>query len=140
MKLWLKGEKAGQAEIFVDNLPGSPDNIRLAPDGSFWVALIQLRSPWLDLINRWTLTKRVLASFPVLIERIKASLKGAKVAQVSENGKIIRVLDDSEGKVINFVSSVTEFNGDLFLGSLSANFIGKLALAHVPHGQDAVSS
>lgn len=42
LKLWLKGEKVGQAEIFVDNLPGSPDNIRLAPDGSFWVALIQV--------------------------------------------------------------------------------------------------
>ncbi|CAN6279061.1 unnamed protein product [Urochloa humidicola] len=28
MKVWLKGEKAGQAETFVDNLPGCPD-IRL---------------------------------------------------------------------------------------------------------------
>ncbi|XP_062189546.1 protein STRICTOSIDINE SYNTHASE-LIKE 4-like [Phragmites australis] len=139
MKVWLKGEKAGMAETFIDNLPGAPDNIRLGSDGSFWIALIQLRSPRLDLINRWSLTKRIVASFPALIEWSKATAKGAMVAQVSEDGKIIRLLDDSEGKVINFITSVTEFNGDLFLGSLSTNFIGKLSLAQVTQVTDSVS-
>jgi sugar lactone lactonase YvrE len=41
LKLWLKGDKAGQTETFVD-LPGSPDNIRRAPDGSFWIDFIQV--------------------------------------------------------------------------------------------------
>ncbi|KAF0907770.1 hypothetical protein E2562_020855 [Oryza meyeriana var. granulata] len=41
MKQWLKGDKAEQSEILVNNLPGCPDNIRLAPDGTFWVALQQ---------------------------------------------------------------------------------------------------
>ena len=27
---WLKGEKAGTTEILAENLPGMPDNIRLA--------------------------------------------------------------------------------------------------------------
>jgi sugar lactone lactonase YvrE len=36
--VWLKGEKAGKAETFVD-LPGAPDNIRLGSDGHFWIAL-----------------------------------------------------------------------------------------------------
>jgi len=39
MKVWLKGEKAGKAETFVDNLPGAPDNIRLGSDGHYWIAL-----------------------------------------------------------------------------------------------------
>ncbi|KAB8106338.1 hypothetical protein EE612_040649 [Oryza sativa] len=141
LRVWLKGEKAGEAEIFVDNLPGNPDNIRLGSDGHFWIALLQVRSPWLDLISRWSLTRRVIASFPALVERTKATLKGAVVAQVSLNGEIVRVLGDSEGKVINMVTSVTEFNGDLFLGSLATNFIGKLSLAKVTREQeDAVPS
>ena len=41
MKVWLKGEKAGTAETFVD-LPGSPDNIRLGSDGHFWIAVLQV--------------------------------------------------------------------------------------------------
>ncbi|XP_066395273.1 protein STRICTOSIDINE SYNTHASE-LIKE 4-like [Miscanthus floridulus] len=140
MKVWLKGEKAGKAGTFVDNLPGAPDNIRLGSDGHYWIAL-HLRSPWLDFITRWTFTKRVVASFPVLLKWSKATTKGAMVAQVSEDGNIVRVLDDSEGKVINSVTSVTEFNGDIFLGSLTTNFVGKLSLAQVTQQeQGAVSS
>jgi len=96
---------------------------------------MQLRSPWLDFISRWTFTKRVVASFPGLLEWSKGTAKGAMVAQVSEDGNIVRVLDDSEGKV------VTEFNGDIFLSSLSTNFVGKLSLAQVTQQeQEAVSS
>ena len=46
-----------------------------------------------------------------------------------------------KGMVVNMVTSVTEFNGDLFLGSLATNFIGKLSLAKVTREQeDAVPS
>ncbi|WVZ66681.1 hypothetical protein U9M48_015870 [Paspalum notatum var. saurae] len=139
-RVWLKGEKAGKAETFIDNLPGCPDNIRLGSDGHFWIALIQLRSSWLDFVTRWSLTKRIVASFPALLDWIHATAKGAMVAQVSEDGSIVRVLDDSEGKAINFVTSVTEFNGDIFLGSLATNFVGKLSLAQVAQEQGAVPS
>jgi hypothetical protein len=101
---------------------------------------VQLRSPWLDLVSRWTFTKRVVAAFPVLLDRIKATAKGAMVTHVSEDGEIIRVLDDSEGKVINFITSVTEFDGDLYLGSLATNFVGRLSLAKLPQVQEAVPS
>jgi hypothetical protein len=67
----------------------------------------------MDLLTRWTLTKRVITTFPVLLHRIKETAKGAMVAQVSESGEIIRLLDHSQGKVINFITSVAEFDGDL---------------------------
>jgi hypothetical protein len=66
---------------------------------------MQLRSPWLDFITRWTFTKRVVALFPALSEWIKGTAKGAMVAEVSEDVTILRVLDDSQGKVINFITS-----------------------------------
>ena len=34
----LKGIKAGYAEIFVDNLPCLPDNIRRSSSGGYWIA------------------------------------------------------------------------------------------------------
>jgi len=100
-----------------------------------------MRSPWLDFVMRWTFTKRVVASFPALVEWSKATAKGAMVAQVSEDGNIVRVLDDAEGKVIKSVTSVTECNGDIFLGSLATNFVGKLSLEQVTQQElGAVSS
>jgi sugar lactone lactonase YvrE len=44
VKYWLKGPKAGSHEIFFDNLPGYPDNIRSDGRGGFWVALHTGRS------------------------------------------------------------------------------------------------
>lgn len=44
LKYWLEGENKGKTEIFVEHLPGGPDNINLAPDGSFWIALLQVIS------------------------------------------------------------------------------------------------
>ncbi|XP_065850789.1 protein STRICTOSIDINE SYNTHASE-LIKE 4-like [Euphorbia lathyris] len=34
-KYWLKEEKTGKTEILIEKLPGGPDNIKLAPDGTF---------------------------------------------------------------------------------------------------------
>lgn len=42
MKYWVEGDLKGQTEIFIENLPGCPDNINLAPDGSFWIALLEV--------------------------------------------------------------------------------------------------
>lgn len=39
LRYWLKGPKAGTHEIFIDNLPGFPDNITSNSKGGFWLAL-----------------------------------------------------------------------------------------------------
>uniref|UniRef100_A0A0E0LN95 Strictosidine synthase conserved region domain-containing protein n=1 Tax=Oryza punctata TaxID=4537 RepID=A0A0E0LN95_ORYPU len=123
LRVWLKGEKAGEAEIFVDNLPGNPDNIRLGSDGE-----VSMAGPDLPL----ELDQEGHRFVPIAHREDQGDL----VAQVSLNGEIMRVLGDSEGKMIDHFTSVTEFNGDLFLGSLATNFIGKISLAKVPHEQE----
>ena len=40
-KLWLKGEKKGQVEVFADNLPGIPDGISRGESGIFGLLLLQ---------------------------------------------------------------------------------------------------
>lgn len=42
IKHWLKLGDKRDREIFIENLPGGPDNINLAPDGSFWISLIKV--------------------------------------------------------------------------------------------------
>ncbi|CAA0827522.1 Protein STRICTOSIDINE SYNTHASE-LIKE 4 [Striga hermonthica] len=105
LKYWLDGDRKGKTEIFTDNLPGAPDNINLAPDGSFWIALIELHSRKLGLLYKW---------------------------QLLRNGKIIRGFDDPTGKVMAFVTSALEFEGHLYLGSLHNDFRGKLPLPTPP--------
>ncbi|KAK1385928.1 hypothetical protein POM88_023663 [Heracleum sosnowskyi] len=107
LKYWLKDEiLRGKTEIFIDNLPGAPDNINLAPDGSL----------------------HLLMTFPRLIKLIDPTRTSATVVNVGDDGKIVRVLDDHSAKVVSFVTSALEFEGNLYLGSLNNDFIGKLPL------------
>ncbi|KAG4990761.1 hypothetical protein AAZX31_09G068000 [Glycine max] len=128
LRHWLEGANKGTTDIFIENLPGAPDNINLAPDGSFWIALIQLTSEGFEFVHNYKITKHLVASFPRLINLVNGCKKKATVVNVATNGRIIRKLDDSDGKVINFVTSAVEFEDHLYLGSLNSNFVGKLPL------------
>src|SRR2546430_3763827 len=68
-RVWLRGDRAGQHDVFVDNLPGIPDNVSSGTDGLFWVALASPRDPRLDLLHprhpvlrrmAWALPQRLL--------------------------------------------------------------------------------
>ncbi|KAI3410776.1 uncharacterized protein J3R85_018436 [Psidium guajava] len=128
LKHWLKGNEAGKTEIFVDNLPAGPDNVNLAPDGSFWIALVQVRSEAWEFVHRSKAAKHLIATYPSLIKRVNGVSGKASVVHVGADGEVIKKLDDPDGKVIRFVTSAVEFEGHLYLGSLNSNFIGKLPL------------
>ncbi|XP_059316024.1 protein STRICTOSIDINE SYNTHASE-LIKE 5-like isoform X2 [Lycium ferocissimum] len=129
LKFWLKDKIKGKTEIFVDNLPGAPDNIKLAPDGSFWIALIELSARELHFVHKSRATKHLLATFPKLINWVNGAYHKAMVVNVRTDGKIIKGFDDPIGKVMSLVTSVLEFENHLYLGSLNCDFIGMLPLA-----------
>ncbi|KAG6771992.1 hypothetical protein POTOM_023387 [Populus tomentosa] len=128
LKYWLKGTEKGKTEIFIDNLPGGPDNIYLAPDGSFWIALLQVASNGLEFVHRSKLSKHLVASFPKLVNLASGVKRKATVVNVAADGKIKRKFDDPDGKVMSFVTTAFEIEDHLYLGSLNTNFIGKLPL------------
>lgn len=47
-RYWIAGPHKGSHEVFIDNLPGYPDNITRTPDGTFLVGLSLARIPGLD--------------------------------------------------------------------------------------------
>ncbi|KAI5445605.1 protein STRICTOSIDINE SYNTHASE-LIKE 4 [Lathyrus oleraceus] len=127
---WLKGINKGKTDIFIENLPGGPDNINLAPDGSFWIALIQQFSyERLRFVHTSKVSKHLVASFPWLFNLINGAVKSAMVVNVGAEGNIIRNFGDNEGKVISFLTSAVEFEDHLYLGSLNTDFVGKFPLS-----------
>jgi sugar lactone lactonase YvrE len=51
LKYWLKGEKSGTSEVFLDNLAGFPNNISRRSNGNFWVGFTTKRNDQLDDIH-----------------------------------------------------------------------------------------
>lgn len=127
LKHWIKGEKLGSTEIFIENLPGGPDNINLAADGrSYWIALIMIRSRTLEFVYRSGILKHIFVTYPRLLQWIGFPKRGAMVVKVGEEGKPIISLEDPSGKVMSLVTSAMEVGDHLYLGSLNANFLGRL--------------
>lgn len=64
-KHYLKGEKAGQTEVLVDNLPGLPDNIKLNDNGNYYIGLQSPRIPGkhhvLELLGPHNLLRKFIA-------------------------------------------------------------------------------
>jgi sugar lactone lactonase YvrE len=122
-RYWLAGPKAGTSDIFIENLPGFPDNISSNGKGKFWLALFTVRNDMLDTLHQYPKIKSFMAELPASLWS-KSERHGFVVA-LDEQGKITETLQDPTGKHLYDVTSAQEYAGYLYLGSLHADRIGK---------------
>ncbi|NWF55131.1 MAG: SMP-30/gluconolactonase/LRE family protein [Syntrophaceae bacterium] len=126
IRYWLKGPKTGTHEVFLDNLPGFPDNISGNRKGTFWLALFTVRNEAVDTLHPYPFLKAQMSKLP------KAFWPKPKpygfVLALDENGRITRSLHEPTGKHLKEITSAREYGGDLYLGSLHNDRIGKYKL------------
>ena len=65
-KYWLKGEKAGTSEVFIENLPGFPDNVSSNEEGIFWVALFNPRNDFIEMSSNKPFLRKLVLRLPEL--------------------------------------------------------------------------
>nr|GMD21383.1 protein STRICTOSIDINE SYNTHASE-LIKE 3-like [Ipomoea batatas] len=125
-KYWLKGEKAGTLEVMAV-VPGYPDNIRANERGEFWVGIHCRRSVYSYISGLYPNLRKFLLKLPIPLKihyllYIGGRLHGT-IVKYSPEGKVLRVLEDSQGKVVKAVSEVEERDGKLWIGSVLMPFI-----------------
>lgn len=112
---WLRGERAGTTGVFVENLPGFPDNLSYA-DGVLWTAAPSPRQPLVDFMapRRWL--RHVSHRLP---ERLKPRpLRHAIVLGFGDDGTVVHNLQDTTGTVA-ITTSARFHDGRLFIGTLT---------------------
>lgn len=117
LRYWLEGPKRGTWDIFIDNLPGFPDNISSNGKGTFWLALANPRNSQADALAPYPLIRRTLWHFPSLLPK---AVRYSFVLGLDLEGEVIHNLQNPNG-IIAPVTSVNEYDGLLFLGSLEDN-------------------
>ncbi|XP_039388107.1 adipocyte plasma membrane-associated protein isoform X1 [Mauremys reevesii] len=134
-RYYVSGLMKGGADMFVENMPGFPDNIRLSSSGGYWVAMSAVRPnpgfSMVDFISEKPWIKRII--FKLLSQEtvIKFVPKYSLVVELSETGSYKRSFHDPNGMVVTYVSEAHEHNGYLYLGSFRSPFICRLNLEHV---------
>lgn len=126
LRYWLKGDKKGQADIFIDNLPGIPNGISRRKDGSFWLGFTTRRNNLLDMIQPKPFVKKFLYAFPLWLQPEQEDF--GMIMHLNENGEILKTYYDTTGKYVSEASSIEEHNGYIFIGGDLTDHIGKYKL------------
>ncbi|KAM9298540.1 adipocyte plasma membrane-associated protein isoform 1-T1 [Morus bassanus] len=134
-RYYVSGLMKGGADMFVENMPGLPDNIRLSSSGGYWVAMSAVRPnpgfSLLDFLSEKPWIKRMI--FKLLSQETVTKFvpKYSLVVELSETGSYRRSFHDPNGVTVAYVSEAHEHNGYLYLGSFRSPFICRLNLQHV---------
>lgn len=126
LKYWISGKKAGQSEVFIDNLPGFPNGMSIREDGSYWLGYSTKRSEALDKIHPKVGMKKFVYGLPEFVQP-KAEPFGM-VMNISKDGEILGSLFDTQGEVFPEAGAVKEYNGYLYIGGDVLPYIGKYKL------------
>lgn len=127
-RVWLKGEKQGQSEMFIENLPGFPDGISSNGRDTFWLAIVNRRDAGLDTLLRRPFLRKVVMRLPNFLQ--PAIKRYAFVLALDQNGKVVRNMQDNSPQCFAQIANVLEHKGHLYFGSIGESAIGRMALAN----------
>lgn len=125
-RYWLKGPKTGQHDVFIDNLPGLPDNLSFNGKDHFWVALYTPRNPLLDSLAEHPYLRKIVAR--ALLVLPKPVEHRAFALGLDTQGQVIANLQDDGKNNYSPITDVRENNGWLYLGSLTRNSMARWPL------------
>ena len=123
-RLWLSGPKAGEREVFLDNLPGYPDNLEAQGDGTYWLAFASPRVP-----------SEALMPYPFLrkiVWRLGPSVRPAPIhrgmlVQFDSEGNILRTVQDPEGR-LGITTGGKVVDDILYVMTLDSPFYARLPI------------
>jgi ribose transport system permease protein len=124
-RYWLEGPKKGRVETVIADLPGYPDNINRASDGTYWLALVGMRTPAFDLALRKPAFRRRMVQQVAQDEWLFPQMNVGNVIKFSDAGEVVDCLWDKKGVNHPMLTSCNEHKGYLYLGGIFNNRVGR---------------
>ncbi len=126
LKHWISGEKTGQTQVLLSNLPGFPDNLNRGNNGQYWFGLVSPRSGILDKLSSFPKLRTMIQRLPATI-RPKAQALGHVVA-IDGHGKVQQSLQDAN-QSYSYTTGAVESGKWLYMSSLHEKALARIALA-----------
>lgn len=124
-RLWLKGPRAGEVELFIDNLPGFPDNLHSNGRNIFWLTLVSPRKQIVDSLAGLPFIRKMIYRLP---ESLKPNPdRYGIVLGLNENGEVVHNLQDPSGDIAE-TSGAIEYEGVLYIGTIGGDAVGRLPM------------
>ncbi|PRQ47250.1 putative strictosidine synthase transcription factor WD40-like family [Rosa chinensis] len=128
-KYYLQGKKKGNVENFIDNLPGTPDNIRYDGEGHYWIAFsTEITDSW-NLALRFPFIRKWLAIMEKYTTGRPHMEKNSGVMAVNLEGEPIAHYFDPG---LSLISSGIKIGNYLYCGSIIYPYIIRFDLERHP--------
>ena len=125
-RYWLQGEKQGQSEVIISNLPGFPDNINRAPNGHYYVGLVSKRSTELDKMSGSPFLRKITWRLPEFMKP-KAQDYGL-IIEMTATGDVIQTWQDPAGSYPATTGAHAAADGHLYISSLTAKSLARMQM------------
>jgi sugar lactone lactonase YvrE len=132
-RYWLTGPKQGQADVFIDNLPGFPDGISViaankSSDGKdkFWLSLVTPRQSLFDKLLPHPFLRKVVFRLPKFLQ--PAPQHYSFVLALDTEGRVIGNLQNGAPDCYSQIANAVEHNGALYFGSIGEDTLGRFVL------------
>jgi len=122
--IWRYAPDGKGRELVISNLPGFPDNINDAPDGTFWVGLVSPRNPVMDRLDDKPRLRRAVMRLPKSMR--PAPIRYGFVFRMDAAGTVIETLQDPAGTYGLTTGAIVGADGSLFVSSLTEPRLGVL--------------
>lgn len=128
-RYWLKGDRAGESEVWLDKLPGFPDNVRFNGRDRFWVAIPTPRNPMLDLLAPLPWLRFLLMQYarylPLPIQHV------AMVLAFDLNARLVGNLQSHRKDGFHFITQAIEAGEWLYCSSLEARTLARMPMPRI---------
>ena len=125
-RVWIKGPRMGQSDIFIDNLPGFPDGISSNGRDRFWLALVTPRQAVFDRMLPYPTMRKMVARLPKFMQ--PAPKRYSFVLGLDPQGHVIENLQNGSPDCFSEIANVVEHKGALYLGSIGEDTVGRFPL------------
>jgi sugar lactone lactonase YvrE len=127
VRRWLTGDRRGERDLLVGDLPGYPDNIARGSDGLIWVSIASPTDPVVERLHQapqWL--RRQVTRIP---ERLQPKPKRTvRVQAYADDGTLVHDCD-VDTPDYHMVTGVREHEGRVWLGSLHEPAVAFLELS-----------
>ncbi|XP_019172183.1 PREDICTED: protein STRICTOSIDINE SYNTHASE-LIKE 6-like isoform X1 [Ipomoea nil] len=127
-RLYLKGEKKGSVDVFIENLPGMPDNIRYDGDGLFWIGLVTEYTYGWELAQKYPFLRKILGVMEKYVGRPKMEKNGGVFVVDLEGNPVAHYYEND----FIMVSTGIKIGDYMYCGFVVNGFILRLNLTQNP--------
>ncbi|CAA2972420.1 STRICTOSIDINE SYNTHASE-LIKE 6-like [Olea europaea subsp. europaea] len=128
-RYYIKGEKRGSVDTFIENLPGLPDNIRYDGEGRYWIALPTGNIYFWTLTQRYAFIRKAMAIVAKYMGEPPRFQKNGGIFAVDFDGKPIAHYYDHD---LYQITSGTKIGEHLYCGSIQFPYITRLNISQYP--------